>query len=135
MVYSVIQSGWLCIIKSTKTVVICVYVEFPSLDHKQLQGSMFLIHICVYVTYIHLTFQLVLLLFSRSVASDSFQPHRLQHARFPRPSLSLGVCLNSCPLLKVTIYLILCCPLLPLPSNFFSFNLCTLNIYMFIVFW
>ena len=33
-----------------------------------------------------------------SVVSDSLQPHGLQHARFPCPSLSLGVCSNSCPL-------------------------------------
>ena len=36
-----------------------------------------------------------LLLFSHSVVSDSLQPHGLQHARLPRPSLSPGVCSNS----------------------------------------
>ena len=30
--------------------------------------------------------------------SYSLQPHRLQHAWLPRPSLSPGVCSNSCPL-------------------------------------
>ena len=30
--------------------------------------------------------------------SDSLRPHGLQHARFPCPSLSPRVCLNSCPL-------------------------------------
>ena len=30
--------------------------------------------------------------------SDSLRPHGLQHARHPCPSLSLGVCSNSCPL-------------------------------------
>ena len=30
--------------------------------------------------------------------SDSLWPHGLQHARHPCPSLSLGVCSNSCPL-------------------------------------
>ena len=35
-----------------------------------------------------------LLLFSRSVASDSLQPHGLQHVRLPCPLLSLGVCLG-----------------------------------------
>ena len=39
-----------------------------------------------------------LLLFSHWVASDPLQPHRLQHARLPCPSLSLGVCSDSCPL-------------------------------------
>ena len=36
--------------------------------------------------------------FSRSVVSDSLQPHGLRHARLPCPSLSPGVCPNSCPL-------------------------------------
>ena len=40
----------------------------------------------------------LLLLFSRSVVSDSLRSHGLQHARFPRPSLSPGACSNSCPL-------------------------------------
>ena len=35
------------------------------------------------------------LLFSRSVQSDSLQPHGLQHTRLLCPSLSLGVCSNS----------------------------------------
>ena len=39
-----------------------------------------------------------LLLFSCSVVSDSLQPHGLQHSRLPCPSLSPGVCSNSCPL-------------------------------------
>ena len=38
-----------------------------------------------------------LLLFSRSVVSDSLRPHGLQHARLPCPSPSPGVCSNSCP--------------------------------------
>ena len=39
----------------------------------------------------------VCLLFSRSVVFDSLQPHGLQHARFPCPSLSPRVYSNSCP--------------------------------------
>ena len=35
--------------------------------------------------------------FSRSVASDSLQPHGLQHARPHCPSPPPGACLNSCP--------------------------------------
>ena len=38
------------------------------------------------------------LLFSHSVVSDSLQPHELQHARLPCPSLSPRACSNSCPL-------------------------------------
>ena len=41
---------------------------------------------------------LLLLLFSRSVMYDSFQPHGLQHSRLPSPSLFPGVCSNSSPL-------------------------------------
>ena len=36
--------------------------------------------------------------FSRSVVSDSLQPHELQHARPPCPSPTPGVYSNSCPL-------------------------------------
>ena len=36
--------------------------------------------------------------FSRSVVSDSLQPHGLQHARPPYPSPTLGAYTNSCPL-------------------------------------
>ena len=32
------------------------------------------------------------------VVSDSLQPHGLQHARLPCPSLSRGACSNLCPL-------------------------------------
>ena len=35
--------------------------------------------------------------FSRSVVSDSLQPHELQHARPPRPSETPRVYSNSCP--------------------------------------
>ena len=35
---------------------------------------------------------------SQSVMSDSLQPHALQHASLPCPSLSPGVRSNSCPL-------------------------------------
>ena len=38
----------------------------------------------------------MLLLFSRSVVSDSLRPHGLRHTRLPCPSLSPGVCSNSC---------------------------------------
>ena len=38
------------------------------------------------------------LLLSRSVLSDSWRPHGLQHARLPCPSLFPGVCSNSSPL-------------------------------------
>ena len=40
----------------------------------------------------------LLLLFSGSILSDFLQPHELQNARLPCPSLSPRVCSNSCPL-------------------------------------
>ena len=39
-----------------------------------------------------------LLLFSLSIVSDPLRSHGLQQVRLPCPSLSPGVCLNSCPL-------------------------------------
>ena len=42
--------------------------------------------------------KLLLLSFSHLAMSDSLRHHRLQHARLPCPSLSLGVCSNPCPL-------------------------------------
>ena len=56
--------------------------------------------------------------FSRSVMSDSFQPHGLQHARPPCLSPTLRVYSNSCPLIMPSNHLILCRPLLLLPSIF-----------------
>ena len=60
-----------------------------------------------------------LLLFSHSVTSNSLQPHELHHARLPCPSLSPGVCSNSCPMSRWW-YLILWRPLLHLPSVLLS---------------
>ena len=45
-----------------------------------------------------LCWALPLLSFSCSVMSDCLQPHRLQHARLPCPSLSPRVCSSVCPL-------------------------------------
>ena len=38
-----------------------------------------------------------LFLFSRSVVFNSLQPHGLKHTKLPCPSLSPGVCSDSCP--------------------------------------
>ena len=58
--------------------------------------------------------------FSRSVMSDSLRPHRPQHSRPPCPSPTPGVYSNSSPIESVmpSNYLILCRPLLLLPSIF-----------------
>ena len=42
--------------------------------------------------------EMLSLLFSNSVVSDSLWPHGLQHARLPCPSPSPQACLNICPL-------------------------------------
>ena len=56
--------------------------------------------------------------FSFSVVSDSSQPNRLQHTRPPCPLPTPGVYSNSCPLNWPSNHLILCHPLLLLPSIF-----------------
>ena len=60
------------------------------------------------------------LLFSRSVMSDSLQSHEQQHARPPCPSPTPGVYSNVCPpsFSMPSNHLILCRPLLLLPSFF-----------------
>ena len=60
----------------------------------------------------------MLLLFSRSVRSDSLGSHGLQHARVSCPSLSLRVCSMSVELVMPSNHLILCRLLLLLPSIF-----------------
>ena len=70
----------------------------------------------------------LILLFSRSVMSDFLWRHELQHARLPCPSLSPRVCLYSCPLSLRWLpsnHLILCCPLLLLPSIYPSLRIFT----------
>ena len=58
--------------------------------------------------------------FSLSFVSDYLKPHELQHARPPCPSPTPGVYSNSCPSSWVmpSNHLILCRPLLLLPSIF-----------------
>ena len=56
----------------------------------------------------------LLLLLSCSVMYNSLKSHGLQHTRLPCSSPFPRVCSNSCP----SNYLILCCPLLLLPSVF-----------------
>ena len=52
--------------------------------------------------------------------SDSLKLHRLQHASFLCPPQSPWVCSNSCPLSWIINHLILCYPLLLLPSIFLN---------------
>ena len=48
-------------------------------------------------TYLSRSYNLTSVQFSRSVVSDSLQPHELQHARLPCPSPTPRACSNSCP--------------------------------------
>ena len=52
------------------------------------------------------------------VMSDSLRAHGLQLARLPYPSPSPRACSNSCLLVMPSKYLVLCYPLLLLPSIF-----------------
>ena len=60
--------------------------------------------------------------FSRSVVSHSLQPHEPKHARPPFPSPTPGVHPNSIVLGMLSSHLILCHPLLLLPSIFPSIS-------------
>ena len=58
---------------------------------------------------------------TRYVVSNSLRPHRLQHARIPCPPLSPGVLkFTSIESVMLSNHLILCRPLLLLPSAFSS---------------
>ena len=60
-----------------------------------------------------------MLLYSHSIIANCLQPHRLQHTRLPCPSPSSRVCSNSyIESVMPSNHLILCCPLLLLPSIF-----------------
>ena len=61
--------------------------------------------------------------FSLSVMSDSLRPYEPQHARLPCPSPTPRVHPNPCPLNRSSSHLILCHPLLLLPSIFRSIRL------------
>ena len=62
-------------------------------------------------------------LFSCSIVSNSLQPHGLQHARLPCPSLSPSLLkFMSIESVMPSNHLILCCPLL-LPSIFPSIRI------------
>ena len=55
--------------------------------------------------------------------SNSLWPHGLQHARLPCPSPTSQACSNSCPSSQWSNHLILCHPLLLLPSIFPSIRM------------
>ena len=80
-------------------------------------------HVISHFTSLWISFSfflsIVLLLFSCYIVSDSLWPNRLQHTRVSCPSLSPGVCANSCALSQWCYATISSCgPLLLLPSVF-----------------
>ena len=72
----------------------------------------------VFVVRLHYIFILSSVQFSRSVVSDSLQPHELQHARPPITNSQSLPKLVSIELVMPSNHLILCRPLLLLPSVF-----------------
>ena len=63
-------------------------------DHLLFRIVLFSLHVFVFLRFLPLQFFQI----SRSVMSDSLQPHGLQHARPPCQSPILRVYSNSCPL-------------------------------------
>ena len=63
--------------------------------------------------------------YSHSAMSDSSRPHRLQHTRLPCPSLSPGLCSNSCQWCHPTISS--CHPVLIIYNYFIPGNLHVAN--------
>ena len=95
-----------------------IYHNFIFLDLSQ---SYFFGFITILFFYIQLlTFIEVTSQFSHSVVSDSLQPHGLQHARLPCPSSTPQSLLKlmSIESVMASNHLILCHPLLLLPSVF-----------------
>ena len=103
-----VDSG--CFVKSTKLFFLQCF-----LNASETEGILHYLHSSV----LWYQGQLLILQFSRSVMSDSLQPHRLQHARLPCPSPTSRACSNSSiKSVMPSNHLILCRPLLLLPSIF-----------------
>ena len=81
---------------------------------------LFLVGIYSYLSYSYLS---LLWLFSLWVMSDSLWPHGVQCAKLPCLSVYPGVCSVSIELVVLSSHLILCCPLLLLPSVFLSIRI------------
>ena len=91
--------------------------ESPYLLHWQ-EGFLPLASLGKPSTHTHAHAYIFMLLFSHSVLSYSLQPHGLQHARLPCPSLSPGVCSEAGPLNRMDMLLIFASLLPPLPFDF-----------------
>ena len=73
--------------------------------------------------------------FSCSVMYEYLRSHGLLHARLPCPSPTPGVCSNSTELMVPTDHLILCRPLLLLPSVFHSIKVFSNELVLYIRWW
>ena len=57
-----------------------------------------------------------LMFFGHTAMSSSLQPHELQHTRLPCPSLSPGICSNSCPLRQLCQHSTILFSVTPIPT-------------------
>ena len=97
----IIFNVWLVKLQISKLHLLCCYLS-------HVKGDNFtLIHTYIILVLTNEIIQYMLLCsalfyfnlsFSCSVVSNSLQPHGLQDARLPCPSLSSGACSDSCPL-------------------------------------
>ena len=99
---------------------ICSFVLVPIVHNTEVQlFSEHRLHVLAQISGWHLWFLAAQhsVQFSRSVMSFSLLSYGLQHTRFPCPSSTPEACSNSCPSSQ-WCYVILCHPLLFLPSVF-----------------
>ena len=95
--------------------------QFPSQGIFPTQGSNLCLQLSRQILYHWATWEAHIsgLLFSHSVISDCLRPHGLQHARLPCPSIFPRVAQTHVHWVEMpSNCLILCCPLLLLPSIF-----------------
>ena len=83
----------------------CAFSLYPQALAHSLKPSGYTTFVELHKTeFMYLFCYILLLLFSCSVVSNSLQPHGLQHARFPCPSLSPRVCLNFMSIESVMLF-------------------------------
>ena len=69
----------------------------------------------------HPVYDILFVLLSHSVMSDSLRPHELQHARLPYPSPTPGACSNSWPVMSQWCHPTILSSVVPFSSNLQSF--------------
>ena len=93
--------GWgsVLYLRIEQTTLLCVWHLLPKGDRIIRQCKCVVLSIPPHSSlFFRFTLPDLLLLFICLVVSDSLWPHGLQHVILPCPSLSPGVCSNSCPL-------------------------------------